>query len=68
MTLTMRRKGADVRTVPLENRLQERRKDLPAHLADAVVKPGRRAGHGCPGGGASMGVQTGGIMGSAQRG
>ena len=33
--LNMRRKSADVRTVPLENRLQKRRKDLPAHLTDA---------------------------------
>ena len=33
--LNMRRKSADVRAVPLENRLQKRRKNLPAHLTDA---------------------------------
>ncbi len=33
--LNMRRKSADVLTIPLENRLQKRRKDLPAHLTDA---------------------------------
>ena len=33
--LNMGKKSADVRTVPLENRLQKRRKDLPAHFTDA---------------------------------